>query len=93
MPRHKALVLADRLANTNAQLYNGGNPDLIDAIAMLRELGSSNVLANLLDLTLKLKYEHQHMTELLTRMGMAPHFPEYGAAAKMRDEMLGRKIA
>jgi transposase len=35
------------------------------------------LLADLLDLTLKLRYENEHMRKMLDRMGITPQFPVY----------------
>lgn len=37
--QHPALALATKLENTNRLMYGGGNPDLNEAVAMLKMLG------------------------------------------------------
>lgn len=35
------------------------------------------LLANLLEVTMRLRYENAHMADILKRMGIDPKFPEY----------------
>lgn len=52
-----------------------------------QEITEPALLAGLLDVALKLRYENRHMREMLARMGIEPKFPEY------RDYRQERKAA
>lgn len=49
----------------------------------------TQLIADLFDLAMKLRYENTQMRATLTRIGMPPKFPEYGT----HDKLLGRRAA
>lgn len=46
---------------------------------------NTKLLCRLLDLTLKLRYENDHMRALLARMGIDPQFPQYQDHAPAKE--------